>query len=104
MARARSPARSPAITSCRISTPDCFIGRSGRLYSTAVAIRLEKTRAAALRQSTLRDAFAGRLVPQDPSDEPAADLLARIRAEKARPAAAPKPHRTRPVQPDLGLA
>lgn len=32
----------------------------------------------ALRKSILRDALAGRLVPQDPNDEPAAELLARI--------------------------
>lgn len=36
----------------------------------------------ALRQSILKDAFAGRLVPQDPNDEPASALLARIRAER----------------------
>lgn len=39
----------------------------------------ELTRSAALRQSVLKDAFAGRLVPQDPADEPAAALLARIK-------------------------
>ncbi|SFU02930.1 type I restriction enzyme, S subunit [Halomonas saccharevitans] len=48
----------------------------------------ELTRSAALRQSILKDAFAGKLVPQDPADEPASELLARIRAE--RDAAAPK--------------
>ncbi|MGE4535349.1 restriction endonuclease subunit S [Halomonas sp.] len=48
----------------------------------------ELTRSAALRQSTLKDAFAGKLVPQDPDDEPASELLARIRAE--RDAANPK--------------
>ena len=37
-------------------------------------------RAAALRQSILKRAFEGRLVPQDPNDEPAAVLLERIRA------------------------
>jgi type I restriction enzyme S subunit len=36
---------------------------------------------ASLRQSILRAAFAGRLVPQDPADEPAAALLQRIAAE-----------------------
>lgn len=36
-----------------------------------------------LRQSILRDAFSGRLVPQDPNDEPAAALLQRISAENA---------------------
>lgn len=39
-------------------------------------------RAERLRQAVLREAFAGRLVPQDPTDEPASVLLARIRAER----------------------
>jgi type I restriction enzyme S subunit len=34
-----------------------------------------------LRQSILKSAFEGRLVPQDPNDEPASTLLARLRAE-----------------------
>jgi len=38
---------------------------------------------AALRQAILQKAFTGRLVPQDPSDEPASTLLARLRAERA---------------------
>ena len=36
------------------------------------------------RQSILREAFAGRLVPQDPQDEPASELLERIREERKR--------------------
>jgi len=36
-----------------------------------------------LRQSILKSAFEGKLVPQDPNDEPAEKLLERIRAEKA---------------------
>ena len=40
------------------------------------------TRAEALRQSILKQAFSGQLVPQDPSDEPASALLARIRPER----------------------
>jgi type I restriction enzyme, S subunit len=40
-------------------------------------------RAGRLRQSILKRAFAGRLVPQDPSDEPAAKLLERIRASRS---------------------
>ena len=39
--------------------------------------------AEALRQSILKKAFSGQLVPQDPNDEPASELLARIRTEKA---------------------
>lgn len=43
----------------------------------------ELARSTALRQSILKEAFAGRLVPQDPNDEPASELLARIRAEQS---------------------
>jgi type I restriction enzyme, S subunit len=39
--------------------------------------------AEALRQSILKKAFSGQLVPQDPNDEPASLLLERIQAEKA---------------------
>ena len=41
-------------------------------------------RSAALRRSILKAAFEGKLVPQDPADEPASVLLDRIRAERAR--------------------
>lgn len=43
----------------------------------------ELARSTALRQSILKDAFSGKLVPQDPNDEPAAELLARIKAARA---------------------
>ena len=55
----------------------------------SVCDKLEETitqsllQAEALRQSILKKAFAGKLVPQDPTDEPAEKLLARIRAERA---------------------
>jgi type I restriction enzyme S subunit len=51
--------------------------------------QLEKTITTALqqsevlRQSILKKAFSGLLVPQDPNDEPASVLLERIKAEKA---------------------
>jgi type I restriction enzyme S subunit len=54
----------------------------------------------ALRQSILRDAFTGQLVPQDPKDEPAAELLKRIAAQRenlARQALAAK--KTKPKAP-----
>ena len=49
----------------------------------------------AQRQNILRAAFAGQLVPQDPKDEPASVLLARIRAERAANAKATKPAKLR---------
>lgn len=49
-------------------------------------------RSAALRRSALKAAFQGRLVPQDPTDEPASVLLERIRAERE---ATPKSKRSR---------
>lgn len=58
---------------------------------TAITHSLHQT--AAQRRNLLRAAFSGQLVPQDPNDEPASELLARIRAAKAdnaRPAAATK--------------
>ncbi len=50
---------------------------------TEESIDQEKTKADALRQSILKKAFSGQLVPQDPDDEPASSLLDRIKDEKA---------------------
>ena len=57
-------------------------------------------RAERLRQSILQQAFAGRLVPQDPGDEPAAVLLERIRA--GRNGHTPRRAVGKPVQLPLG--
>ncbi len=57
------------------------------------AVQSNWRRAGHLRQSMLRDAFAGKLVPQDPTDEPAAALLERIRAERSMVAAVGRPAR-----------
>jgi type I restriction enzyme S subunit len=51
-------------------------------------------RLARLRQSILKWAFEARLADQDPNDEPAAVLLARIKAERE---AADRVARTRPL-------
>jgi len=51
----------------------------------AMAAEIDRAlkRSATLRRSILEQAFSGKLVPQDPSDEPASVLLERIRAERA---------------------
>ena len=48
---------------------------------SGVAVAL--ARAARLRQAILKKAFEGKLVPQDPKDEPASALLERIRSARA---------------------
>ena len=51
--------------------------------------------AEALRQSILKKAFSGQLVPQDPRDEPASVLLARIKVERAASKETAKPSRVK---------
>jgi type I restriction enzyme, S subunit len=48
----------------------------------AATLNDQLDRAQATRRSLLRDAFAGKLVPQDPHDEPASILLERIRTTR----------------------
>jgi type I restriction enzyme S subunit len=57
-------------------------------------------RSARLRQSILKRAFEGRLVPQDPTDEPADKLLERIRQERTATngSVAPRTRRGRAIR------
>jgi type I restriction enzyme S subunit len=55
-----------------------------------LAVELAFKQTAAQRQNILRTAFAGQLVPQDPDDETASLLLARIHAEREPKAQAEK--------------
>lgn len=73
----------------RLSAIDAVEGELARQFAAA----------AALRQSILKAAFSGKLVPQDSNEEPAKELLKRIAAERtaqgARPARSGAPRSPR---------
>jgi type I restriction enzyme S subunit len=72
---------------CSLTEQKAIVNRVAQILSVIEKNELEieeaVCRADALRQSILKKAFSGRLVPQDPNDEPASVLLDRIRAERA---------------------
>lgn len=81
-----------AVPFCRLDEQNEVVTVLDAKLSSVDAIESEittaLTRISALRQSILKKAFSGQLVPQDPADEPASALLARLAQ-----APAPKPRR-----------
>lgn len=79
-----------------IAEQERILSEAQRYLSLADAVEdqvgVELKRIARLRQAVLKWAFEGKLVDQDPNDEPAEKLLERIRAERA---GAVPPKRTR---------
>lgn len=53
------------------------------------------SQAEAQRKNILKEAFSGKLVPQNANDEPASELLKKIQQERAEGAKQPKPKRTK---------
>jgi len=69
---------------------------NGDAVAQEAAIMFSLKQSAAQRQNILKAAFSGQLVPQDPNDEPASVLLARIRTERAARDAVKKPRGRKP--------
>ena len=71
---------------CGLSEQEVVVERLSASLSAIEGIEAELDnqllKAVALRQSILKKAFAGQLVAQDPSDEPASVLLDQIKAER----------------------
>jgi type I restriction enzyme S subunit len=71
----------------RVSEQDSILAElNDQRYTTerlGASLEVAEIRGEALRRSLLTDAFSGRLVPQDPNDEPASRLLERIKEERA---------------------
>ena len=66
------------------------------IQQAETAVEASLRRAERLRQSILKRAFCGELVPRDPDDEPASVLLERIRAQRESEQAAVRATKKRP--------
>ncbi|NNM80362.1 MAG: hypothetical protein HKM01_07905 [Gallionella sp.] len=86
--------RSITVPICSVVEADAVIeslaARLSEVDQLDLTINTSLQQAEALRQSILKKAFAGLLVPQDPHDEPASTLLTRIKAGRETVAAKPR--------------
>lgn len=74
----------PMCSECEMENIIQLIDKNLELTSVlSNEIEMQIAKSETLRQSILKKAFSGQLVAQDPNDEPASELMARIQAEKA---------------------
>ena len=90
---------------CSPSEQEVVVGRLSTCLSAIDVVEVEidsqLLKADALRQSVLKKAFAGQLVGQDPTDEPASILLDRIRTERKQ---AVKNNGSKKIQKEMAAA
>jgi type I restriction enzyme S subunit len=72
--------------------------------SFASALDTGLAQISALRQSILKQAFSGQLVAHDPTDEPASELLKRIRTERAKASANKAERKTKKIRKEKETA
>ena len=100
----------PAEVLERIDIPDMsleeqnrFMQKYGEIESKQIDINGEISKqenlTGQLRQAILQEAVQGKLVPQDPNDEPVSELLKRIKAEKGKLIKEKKIKKEKPVPP-----
>lgn len=76
-----------------------FNANGQRIYAHFDLLFTTEASIDALKQTLLQLAVMGKLVPQDPDDEPASELLKRIQAEKAKLIAEGKLKKEKPLTP-----
>jgi type I restriction enzyme S subunit len=91
-----------------VAEQDRIVTEVERLVSDVEAIEgsvaIQLARAVRLSHSILKRAFEGKLVPQDPNDEPASVLLDRLHAERQKSQQSTKVPRVRRRQGDVAMA
>ena len=93
--------RLSAASLARLNTPDpeTFTADARFTLEALPALTTRPNQIKQLRQTILNLAVRGKLVPQDPNDEPASELLKRIAKEKARLVKAGEIKRTKELEP-----
>ena len=94
----RAPIAIPSIAEA-IKIGEILGDNLSQIDDLSYVISQEQAQTDALRQSILKAAFEGRLVPQDPTEEPASALLARIRGGGAAEPSPPRRRGRPPARP-----